>query len=259
MPLIAWRLWINLHPEGIPASKWLLNGNHIRFKPIFWQWIVQDRLGKEILTVFGSILFSIGALIKPRFKESAFLHLFLLGNFLFLIVFATGNVQHDYYQTFIVPALVIFTARGFVLLLEGLSSLLPKLWTIPLAILLLTMTIYTGWEQVKGLYQVNNDSIVKAGKAADRLLPKNARVVAPYMGDTSFLYQTNRVGFAVVPLPIKDLHDWYKIDYFVSVAKDDKTQWVMRKYQTVEETDRYVIVDLTKEKAGFDYINDKEP
>lgn len=259
LPLILWRFWINQHPEGIPASQWLLNGSNIRFKPVFWQWIIQERFGKEILTVFGSVLFAVGLLIKPRLKESAFLHLFLLGNFLFLIVFATGNVQHDYYQTFIIPSLVIFTARGFVLLLEGIPSFLPKLWTIPLAFLFLVMTFYSGWSQVKGLYQINNDSIIKAGKAADRLLPKEAYVVAPYQGDTSFLYQTNRAGLAFVTLPVDELHEKFKIDYFVSVAKDAKTNWVMRKYHVIEEAPEYVIIDLTKQNPDFDYVNDKEP
>lgn len=253
LPLVFWRFWINLHPEGIPASNWLLNGTNIRFKPVFWQWIFQDRFGREILAVFGSVLLAIGALIKPRLKENWFLHLFLLSHLIFLVVFATGNVQHDYYQTFIIPSVVIFTARGFSLLIKGLPDLLPKIWTIPLAFLLLFMTIYTGWQEVKGLYQINNDAIVKAGKAADRILPKDALIIAPYNGDTSFLYQTNRAGFPFIPLPIEELRQKYNISYLVSVAKDEQTKDAMQKYQVIEDTPIYVIIDLTRLNPDFEF------
>lgn len=258
LPFIGWRIWISQHPEGIPASNWLLNGNGIRFKPAFWRWIIGDRFGREILSVTGSFLFFLGLVIRPLSKEGWLLHLLALSSFLFLIVFATGNVQHDYYQTLIIPALVIFTARGFVLLLCGFPPFIARLWTIPLAVLFLILTIFLGWNEIKGLYQVNNPVIVEAGKEADKILPKDAVVVAPYQGDTSFLYQTNRIGFAVVGMPIKDLIDGYKVHYFISTAKDAKTKWVMRKYVTLVDNDRYVIVDLTHELPTFN-LEDIEP
>lgn len=252
LPFIGWRIWISQHPEGIPASNWLLNGNGIRFKPAFWRWIIGDRFGREILSVTGSFLFFLGLVVRPSFKEGWLLHLLALSSFLFLIVFATGNVQHDYYQTLIIPALVIFTARGFVLLIRGFPAFVARIWTIPMGLLFLILTILLGWNEVKGLYQVNNPVIVEAGREADKILPKDAVVVAPYQGDTSFLYQTNRTGFAVVGMPIKDLIDGFKVHYFISTAKDAKTKWVMKKYVTLVDNDRYVIVDLTRELATFD-------
>src|SRR5258708_10987176 len=53
LPFLGWRIWINQHPEGIPAASWLLNGNGIRFKPAFWRWIIGDRFGREILSAVG--------------------------------------------------------------------------------------------------------------------------------------------------------------------------------------------------------------
>ncbi len=258
LPLGLWRIWILQHPEGIPASKWLLNGNGIRFKPIFWQWIVENRFGQEILTAFGTVLFFLG-LLKKAGKEGLVLHLLALSSFLYLIIFATGNVQHDYYQILIIPALAIFMARGTILLLEGINGFVPRIWTIPLAVLFFVMTFYSGWGVVKGFYQINNPSIVEAGKAADKILPKDAVVVAPYDGDTAFLYQTNRPGFPVVPLPIKDLIDKFGVKYYISVNYDAKTKWVMRKYTVLESNPKFVIVDLTREKPNFDYIGNPEP
>lgn len=259
LPFIAWRVWMGQHPEGIPASNWLFNGNGIRFKPAFWKWILADRFGREILGVTGSVLFFIGLLIKPREKEGFLLHLLVLSLFLYLIVFATGNVQHDYYQTLIIPGLAIFLTRGFILLLQGVSGFVPRIWTIPMAILFFVLTFYFGWEAVKGLYQINNGVIVEAGKFADRTLPKDAIVVAPYSGDTAFLYQINRPGFASVPLPMKDLIDRYKVGYYVSVNYDTKTNWVMRRYTVIEKNPKFVIVDLRVENLNFDMIHDIEP
>lgn len=256
IPFVLWRIWINQYPQGIPASNWLFNGNGIRLRPAFWRWIIGDRLSREILSAPGLVLFCIGFLKRPLEKESLLLHLLLLSMFLYLIVVATGNVQHDYYQVLIVPALVIFLARGFVVLLKGSEELLVRFWTIPLGLLFLLLTLYLTWGEVKGLYQINNGVIVEAGKKADQVLPINAVVLAPYNGDTAFLYQTNRPGWPVEAYPIDELIRNYGVTHYVSVTYDAKTNWVMRKYTALMQTPRYVIVDLTKENPDFDWFSD---
>jgi hypothetical protein len=152
---------------------------------------------------------------------------------------------------------VIFTARGFVLFCRGIENFLPRIWTIPLAILLLFLTIYVPWVGLKGddgiksLYQINNGVIVEAGEYADKILPKDAIVVAPYQGDTSFLYQINRPGWPVVAFPIKDLIDQFKVTHYISVNYDAKTKWLMKKYTVLEENPKFVIIDLTREQGDF--------
>lgn len=78
----------------------------------------------------------------------------------------------------------------------------------------------------------------------DEITPKDSVVVAPYNGDTAFLYQTNRRGFAYVPFPIKDLIDRFDAQYYVSVTYDPQTRAIMDKYIVVEENPSYVIVKL---------------
>lgn len=258
-PYVAWRWWVSHFPEGIPASNWLFDGDkdtRIRFHPSYWRWILGDRFGREILGVTGSFLFFLGFLKGPGVKHTWFLHLFAAGAFLYLAVVARGNIQHDYYQTLIVPALVIFVAKGFNDLMKGIPGFLPRLYTIPLALLFLTLTIYLTWGEVKGLYQINNPVIVEAGKEADKILVKDAFVVAPYQGDTAFLYQTNRPGFSVTAYPIKDLIDMFGITNYVSVNYDAKTKWLMKKYTIIESNPKFVILDLKHENPDF-YINAK--
>lgn len=258
-PFAAWRYWILNFSEGIPASSWLLNGNGIRLRPAFFRWIVGDRLGREILSIAGGFLFLLGVIVKPLAKSNYLLHLLTVSSFLYLVIFATGNVQHDYYQILLIPVLSVFIARGFLLLFKGIPIFLPRIITIPLAIFLMTIMLFLTWEEVKGLYQVNNWAIVHAGQAADRLLPKDAIVVAPYQGDTAFLYQTNRHGFPIINSSIEEMMQSYGVTGYVSTVNDAKTAWLASKYKLLEKTDEYILVDLTSQNPDFAGKNEKEP
>lgn len=244
LPFIGWRMWMQNFPEGIPMSNWLFNGNHIRFRPAFWYWIVGQRLGEVILGAAGVTLLTVGFIIKPVDKKMWFGHFFVVGMIVYLLVFATGNVQHDYYQYLIVPALSIIVARGVVLMIRGQDFLVHRFVTRGLAIFLLLLTIYLPFTQVKGYYQINNGSIVEAGQAADKLLPKDAVVVAPYNGDSAFLYQTNRHGWAILPESIEDLKVKYNLGFYISTTRDSQTVEFMKRYKVLVETPHYIIIDV---------------
>lgn len=258
IPFGLWRMWMLNYPEGIPASSWLLNGNDIRLRPAFFRWIVGDRLGREILSIAGGFLFLFGLTIKPFAKSNYLLHILTLSSFLYVVVFATGNVQHDYYQYLLMPVLAIFLARGFLVLFKGLPIFLPRMITIPLAIFLLTVTYYLTWLEIRGLYQVNNWPIVRAGREADAILPKDATVVATYGGDSAFLYQVNRNGFSMITYSAEQLHKDYGVDYYLSTAKDTKTAWLMKKYKVIANDPEYVIIDLTQINPDFTNMEEKE-
>lgn len=257
VPFALWRVWMLQQPQGIPASSWLLNGDGIRFKPAFWWWIISERMGREILGATGIVLFFIGFICRPA-NGKYFLHIWALSSFLFMIVFATGNVRHNYYQIQFIPIACIFLSLGFIQLLKGSSLFIPRIWTIMLAIFLFSLTFYFGFKMVKEFYKVNNPDMVEAGKRADNLLPKEAIVLAPYNGDTAFLYQTNRPGFPVTALPIPELVADFGVTSYVSTPRDDKTNWVLRHFRIIEETDKFVIADLTKVKFPLS-IEDPEP
>jgi hypothetical protein len=251
LPFGLWRYWMTNFAEGIPASSWLLNGNGIRLKPAFFRWIVGDRLGREILSIAGGSLFFLGFIVKPLARSNYLLHLLVVSSFLYLVVFATGNVQHDYYQAILTPALSIFVARGVLLLFQGLPFFLPRIVSVPLAVFILGLSLYLTWVEVKGLYQVNNWAIVHGGMAADRLLPKDAVVVAPYQGDTAFLYQINRSGFPQVITSVEEMMRDHNVTGYVSTTNDARTAWLSQKYKLLEKTDEYIIIDLSSKNPGF--------
>lgn len=247
LPFVLWRLWILQQPEGIPASGWLLNSDGIRFRPAFWWWIISERMGREILGATGMVLFFIGLISRPK-SGNYLLHFWALSSFLFMIIFATGNVRHNYYQILFVPIASIFLSLGFIQLIKGYDLFVPRIWTILLALLFFPLSFYFGFKIVKEFYKVNNPSIVEAGKVADRILPRDAYVLAPYNGDTAFLYQTNRPGFPIEALPIPELVADFGVSYYISTTRDDRTNWVLENFEVLVENPNFVIADLTRFK-----------
>jgi hypothetical protein len=240
IPYIFWRAWETRHPEGIPAGIWLLNGDHIRFKGAFFRWIFGERLAKMILGGWGTIAFAAGLL------ESGFFWPWAAAAGLYLFTFATGNVRHDYYQIPILPIVSILLGIGTSVLWKSARTSLKVYVRRGLLVVSLAFALAFSWYDIRGNYQVNHWEIVHAGQRVDEITPKDAVVVAPYNGDTAFLYQTNRRGFAYLPFPIKDLIDRFNATYFVSVNYDDQTRAVMAKYTVIEEKPEYVIVKLVE-------------
>lgn len=271
-PLVAWRRWIKNFPAGIPAAGWLLNSNKIRLKPAWFRWIFWERLTKLILGYSGLIWLP-GNFLVFNFGFW-FLLAWALGLLSYLIVFATGNVQHDYYQNLLLPALAYGLGRGLYFSYQWLHSKIKNICqnlsieislNLPLAqpSLFADLKLSTGlslvissglilsqlffsWQKVKGFYHVNHPQYLQAGQAADQLLPPDAKVIAPANGDTLFLFQTNRPGW---PLGV-EIED--KIEqgatHYVSVNYDNVAQDLEKRYTTVKKTADYIILDLTKPK-----------
>ncbi|HEY5600953.1 MAG TPA: glycosyltransferase family 39 protein [Patescibacteria group bacterium] len=247
LPFLIWRYLISpMHPEGIPASGWLLNGDGIRFRPSFFRWMIAERLGKEILSVVGFGLFLIGVFIKPEKIQHYFFHFYLVGIALYVIVFATGNVRHDYYQIPLVPVLSIFMAIGVAYILKLYKNTLGQVISSMTVVFLIALTFFFGWYEVRYFFSINNGAIIEAGDWVDRNLPKDAKVIAPYNGDTAFLYKTNRYGWPVVDRGISDLIQ-AGATHFVSVNFGDPDLIKIRdQYQVVHKTDIWIVLDLTK-------------
>ncbi len=241
LPFLLWREWVAKFPEGTPAFIWLLNGNNIRFRPAFFRWMFGERLAGLILGKWGIAPFFMGLVSS---FSSPYLLTWILGALLYVVIFATGNIQHDYYQILIMPAVSVVTALGLTKLFQSEKTTLATLAKRGLVVMAMCFMVAFSWYDIVGNYQVNHWEILEAGSAIQRLTNPNAVVLASYMGDTAFLYQTNRRGFALLPAPIKDLKDLWGVSYYVSTNFDDEASKIMNKYTIVEETPRYVVVRL---------------
>src|SRR3989338_5201577 len=249
-PFIAWRIWITRFPEGIPNWQFLINEGDIRFKGAFFRWLIAERMGKLILTVPGFSLFVLGILKKPQLQEKSFYLTWLASVAIYFVVFASGNIRHDYYQVPFIPIAAIFMAVGTKNLLALPAQSFNRIISYPIAIILIVLTFAFGTFEVRGFYWINKPQIVKAGKAVDQLLPKDATVIAPYNGDAAFLYQTNRHGYPIVDRPLEKFID-QGTKYLVSIdVNDPGIQNLARHCKVIEQKDQYVIVEIFKECIG---------
>jgi len=242
LPFVLWRIWMSKYPEGIPFYKWAFNGNGIRFKPAYWYWIYSERIGRLILGVWGLIPFIFGVFASKNKKH--FNVFFMLGVLFYALVVATANVMHDYYQISMVPAISLLVAQGSLFLWN--NNFFEKYLSRFLLIFSILIMLISGWYQAKEYYNVNHPEIIEAGKAIDKIAPKDALILVPYNGDTAFLYQTGRSGWPAVDSSISEIKE-RGADYYLSVNFNDKdTIQAMNEYKVIERTSTYVIVDLNQ-------------
>jgi 4-amino-4-deoxy-L-arabinose transferase-like glycosyltransferase len=272
LPLGLWRTWIQQFPEGIPANRWLFNGNGIRLRPAWFRWLFADRIGRLMLGFWGLIPFGIGLLgaqglvqretgfglvekirgFMQRFKPKdlfaglapfsdldLFMYGGLVGVLAYLTIFATGNVQHDYYQVIIVPYVVLVVAVGIAKLLA-----MRSFQSIGLAVVSLVFMLAFSWYEVQGFFNVNNPAMVEAGKAVDELVEPDALVIAPYGGDTAFLYQTNRRGWPIGGAIEEKIAAG--ADYYVTTSLDEEAKNLLLKHENFAQNEDFLIIDLNQ-------------
>lgn len=244
LPFGMWYAWMQQFLEGVPRNNWLFNGNGIRFKGAFFHWLFADRIGRLILGYWGLPLVALGIFRKINNKEGWLFFSFIISSLVYMTVLATGNIQHDYYQVLIIPTLAVFFGKGIDLVFEkrGMFNFWPSLLTIGVAI---TFSFAFGWFAVRDYYNIQHPSIILAGKAVDELTPKNAKVIAPYGGDTTFLYYTNRKGWPVFDRSLKEFKKAGAT--FIAFADPTPQELEFEKlFKPVKITPEYAIFDLAQ-------------
>jgi len=243
LPFFLWRMWMENFPEGIPRNDWLYNGNGIRFKGAFYWWIFAERISRIILGFWGLPFVILGILFKPRNKEKLLFITFVISSLIYVHVFATGNVQHDYYQILIIPTLAIFFGKG----IDGALNLTKDFgyWVtrITIVVCLIFMLVF-GWYVIRDFYSIQHPAIVEAGRAVDELTPKDAKIIAVYNGDTTFLYHTNRAGWPVFERTLRAFRKAGATHIvFANPTKEELNFSTL--FKTVKITNTYAIFDLT--------------
>lgn len=265
IPFIAWRIWIHQFSEGIPSALWLLNNSNskivndwwhglhidwinkiIAFRPHWINWLFAERIGKLILGIYGSIFVFLGLNYKKNTTQN-FTTLTFIGILFYFIIIAQGNIQHDYYQNLIMPFISIYFGLGIYYIYDIMFHQKITAWFVILPIL--GLSLFFSWNQIKGYYQINNGNIIQVGEIVNKTLPLNAIVIAPYQGDTAFLYQTRRTGY---PTEIYNFSEISKLTpnnphFLVSLNNDTYTNKMAHQYQTVVKNNEYIILNLDNE------------
>ncbi len=242
IPLGVWRWWIGHYPEGIPAASWLLDGG-IRFKGAFFYWIFGERLSKLMLGYFGVFLLLLGALKKEKDQGIILAYGFLISSLLYVTVLARGNVQHDYYQIILLPTIAVLMSRGVTFLLS-LKGQLNRAVAYILILTTFSFTFFLSWYYVRDYFNINNPTLVQAGQAADKVLPKDAKVIAPLDGDTTLLYYINRKGWPAFQASTEELIQKGATHLILLNPQEKDRTELKEKYDVLLEENGYILVTL---------------
>lgn len=227
LPLIAWRLFIAGHPEGIPVSDWLIFGvntggslQNIFFRPSFFRWIFFERILDLILGGYMVVFLVAGIIKKPH--KSFFLHSIGLAALLYLLTFQGGNVQHDYYQIIILPALALMVGTGVAFFAQSGKKLVNPILLFGVTIAMVAGSWLFSYIKVKDYYNIS-DGVLRGAQGIQLVTDPNDIIVTDTVGDTTLLYIADRRGY---PTVTEDLHDMKKrgADYFVTDKPDVITE-----------------------------------
>lgn len=252
LPLFAWRWWIGHFPEGIPANSWLLNQGGIRFKGAFFYWIFAKRIGELILGYWGLPLLALGLILKPK-NEGWFFHLWLAAIMVFIVVFAAGNVTHDYYQIPLIPIFCVFLAKGANFLLFERHEAFNRFLCALCFVLCAGFALAFSWYQVRDFYNIQG-GVDLAGMAVDELTPKNSLVLTGDSNDATLLYNTNRWGwtggyasnFPNEPQTIEKVRQMGGTIYVTTKFERESIfgKYMLDNYPVIRESNQFIIFNL---------------
>lgn len=130
----------------------------------------------------------------------------LVASLSFVFVFQGGNVQHEYYQTLILPALAIFAAIGIDYLFANKKTVSTGLAIITVPVIL-ALSWFFSYYTVRNYYNYSSD-LIQTAKIINSLTGPNDLVVTDTTGDTTLLYLSERRGAPAVyrdPKTLKEL------------------------------------------------------
>lgn len=246
IPFIAWRFWIVNFPEGIPASGWLITSvntwegqKNIFFRPAFFRWIFYERLLNLILGGYLIMFYILGIIKKP--KKSFLLFSILLSSFIYLFTFQGGNVQHDYYQTIILPAVAIFCGVGISFIYEEKKLFTHIALSSAAVVVVLIFSFLFSYYKVKDYYWTDPD-LLNVAKIVNTVTEPDSKMVTDRDGDTTLLYLSDRKGYAAVTEDLSGLKN-KGMQYFVTLHKEVADK-VRKEYKVIFENDKMFVFKL---------------
>jgi len=246
IPVYWWRQYILQFPEGIPASDWLLTsvntstGLHSVFmRPAFFRWILFERINNLILGGYLTFFAILGLFFS---NKKSYVHwVFAAVAASYLLTFQGGNVQHDYYQIIITPALAVLIGAGVHHLLtqKGFGFRAVRYLCI---VVLFVLGIAFSYYQVNPYYNQNSDLLLIADVM--RSITKSSdRIVVDAQGDSTVLYIAERFGYPAIYNELEQIRAEGKAEYFVTTNSDYK-QKLDGVYPLVFENDKVLIFSL---------------
>ncbi len=245
IPLIYWRTYIKNFPEGIPVSDWLFTSvntaqglKSILFRPSFFRWIFFERINSLILGGYLTLLFVLGTISK---QKKYFLLSFLFSALFYIFVFQGGNLQHEYYQTLILPVFAMMIGLGVNFIFEHKKDFISPFFISILIFFLFSFSFYFSYFKVKDYYLYSQE-LVQEANIINNLTDPEDKIVTDRTGDTTLLYLSNRRG---APSIFKDPIDLKKLGYKYLITSDEGEIGIMnRDFKIVFENEKFTLFKL---------------
>lgn len=247
VPFALWRNYIKAHPEGIPASSWLITtvntyeGQRTIFlRPAFFRWIFFERINNIALGGYLTFLFLLGVVSQTK---KYFLYSILAASILYLFVFEGGNVQHEYYQILIYPALAIFIGVGVDFLYTKKQEFTSVALSTAVVIICFALAYYFSYYKVKDYYNIPND-LIQISSIIKTFTSPSDKIVTDRMGDTTLLYLSDRKGapgMSKSPEEFKTMGYKYLVTASKDLIKDVETKQTGR---IVFQNDQFTLFEL---------------
>ncbi|MCL4374439.1 glycosyltransferase family 39 protein [Patescibacteria group bacterium] len=245
IPFLLWRHYISAYPEGIPANLWLIAQVNtyqglqtIFFRPAFFRWIFFERIGQNMFGVFLSFFVLLGVLGKTK---KFLLHSLLLSSLAYLFVFQGGNVQHEYYQTLILPAVAVMAGLGVNHLFKNRPVFAPLAVTVPATLVIFALSLFFSYYRVRDFYNYPPE-LPQIAKIVRLLTQPTDKIITDRMGDTTLLYLTDRKGS---PAIYQDLEKFKQENYKYLVTLNPET------IKTIKGENRYPVIFENNQFALF--------
>ncbi|PIZ97203.1 MAG: hypothetical protein COX79_02985, partial [Candidatus Levybacteria bacterium CG_4_10_14_0_2_um_filter_36_16] len=199
-----------------------------------------------ILGYAGVIFLSAGIFQVLKHKNKGFFISFLLSSLIYLFVMATGNVQHDYYQILIIPTLSMFSGIGVLWLYNKLRRIGGQFLGFGVCVGIAVICFLLSWNSVRDFFNINDGVMVKSAYGARKVLPKDALIIAPYDGSTTFLNLIQRQGWPVLEKSVDQL-SLMGAEYLV-LANPTKNDFegFGKQYKIFASSSSYLILQLKK-------------
>jgi 4-amino-4-deoxy-L-arabinose transferase-like glycosyltransferase len=247
MPFAMWRYFISFHPVGIPPSDWLITSVNtyqglkvIFLRPAFFRWIFYERINEIILGGYLTFFFILGIVMKP---QRYLIHFIFLCGMIYLFVFEGGNVQHEYYQTILLPGLALMVGLGTAHVLQNTKLFLHPLVTWSLVLALYGLSFFFSFYRVQDYYHTPDD-LPPIANVIKTITSPSDKIVTDRLGDTTLLYLADRKGAPAIykdPATLKSLGYSYIVTMNRELINQMKAEGT---YKAVFENDKFAMFKL---------------
>lgn len=245
IPLIWWRTYIKNFPEGIPVSDWLFTSvntvqglKSILFRPSFFRWIFFERINNIILGGYLTVFFVIGLIVRSK---KYLLLSFFISALTYLLVFQGGNLQHEYYQTLILPVLAMMVGVGIGFFYSDSKKFIHPVLMSIIILTIFIFSFYFSYFKVVDYYSYSQELVQEANIISSLTNPED-KIVTDRTGDTTLLYLSDRRG---APSIFRDPIDLKKLGYKYLITSSEGEIGIMKPdFQIVFENEKFTLFKL---------------